>query len=225
MRKVLKHAPTRWLSLHKCLDRSLKLWDGLKSYFLTHYDDEEEVDRAAATLDEQRRTDRYPKRKRYDLKEFTVVQWRLNWAIFRTKAVSWFAATVFAEAFSCFRRSAKKGGPREERLVNVFKNLTTQLYIHFLHAVLPNFDTFNTLLQTEAPMIHRLYPSMIKLYKVRKWLCFKSSKLLKFHHSSQQCIVLYWGKLCIPKLNLFSRVSCPALLSRLHYRMRRASSE
>uniref|UniRef100_H2ZX01 HAT C-terminal dimerisation domain-containing protein n=1 Tax=Latimeria chalumnae TaxID=7897 RepID=H2ZX01_LATCH len=95
--KVLKHVTTRWLSLHKCLEGSLNLWDGLRSYFLTHFE--------------------------------------------------------------------MKGGPRKQRLVTVFKDPTTQLYIHFLHAMLPSFDSFNTLLQTEAPIIHRLYPSMIKLYR------------------------------------------------------------
>ncbi|KAJ8028967.1 hypothetical protein HOLleu_28235 [Holothuria leucospilota] len=39
--KVLKHVPTRWLSLSRCMERALKLWDGLRSYFLsTFYDDD-----------------------------------------------------------------------------------------------------------------------------------------------------------------------------------------
>uniref|UniRef100_H3BC19 HAT C-terminal dimerisation domain-containing protein n=1 Tax=Latimeria chalumnae TaxID=7897 RepID=H3BC19_LATCH len=95
VRKVLKHVTTRWLSLHKCMERSLSLWDGLWSYVLIHFDDDDE----------------------------------------------------------------------STPLRGVFKDPTTQLYIHFLHALLPNFDSFNTQLQTEAPMIHRLYPSMIKLYR------------------------------------------------------------
>lgn len=32
---VLKHCPTRWLSLLKCVDRYLRQYDGLKSYFLS----------------------------------------------------------------------------------------------------------------------------------------------------------------------------------------------
>ena len=40
VRKVFKHVSTRWLSLHKSLERSLDLWDGLRSYFLTYYNDD-----------------------------------------------------------------------------------------------------------------------------------------------------------------------------------------
>ena len=60
--------------------------------------------------------------------------------------------------------SKQKGGPREQRLLKAFTYPTTQLYIHFLHAVMPYFDSFNTLLQSEEPLIHILYPSMLKLY-------------------------------------------------------------
>ena len=42
VRKVLKHVSARWLSLHKCLERVLNLWEGLRSYFLSHYDVEDE---------------------------------------------------------------------------------------------------------------------------------------------------------------------------------------
>ena len=38
----LKHVSTRWLSLHKCLERVLNLWEDLRSYFLSHYDVEGE---------------------------------------------------------------------------------------------------------------------------------------------------------------------------------------
>jgi hypothetical protein len=42
IRKVLKHVSPRWLSLHKRLERILNLWEGLKSYFLSNYDVEED---------------------------------------------------------------------------------------------------------------------------------------------------------------------------------------
>lgn len=38
--KVLKQVKTRWLSLGKCIDCALRLWPGLKSYYLMHFDDD-----------------------------------------------------------------------------------------------------------------------------------------------------------------------------------------
>lgn len=33
--KILKHASTRWLSLEKTIDRTLRQYSGLRSYFLS----------------------------------------------------------------------------------------------------------------------------------------------------------------------------------------------
>ena len=38
VRKVIKHVSTRWLSLGKCLERTLMQWDSLESYFLSYFD-------------------------------------------------------------------------------------------------------------------------------------------------------------------------------------------
>uniref|UniRef100_H3ACJ8 DUF4371 domain-containing protein n=1 Tax=Latimeria chalumnae TaxID=7897 RepID=H3ACJ8_LATCH len=40
IRKVPKHVSTRWLSMSHTLERVLEIWDGLRCYFLTHYDDD-----------------------------------------------------------------------------------------------------------------------------------------------------------------------------------------
>ena len=38
IKKVINHASTRWLSLGKCLERTLMMqWDSLKSYFLSNF--------------------------------------------------------------------------------------------------------------------------------------------------------------------------------------------
>ena len=50
--------------------------------------------------------------------------------------------------------------------MSVFTDPAAKLYVQFLHAVLPAFDQFNVMLQTEAPMIHRLHPAAMKLYTV-----------------------------------------------------------
>ena len=38
IRKVIKHVSTRWLSLGKCIGRTLKQWESLESYFLSYFD-------------------------------------------------------------------------------------------------------------------------------------------------------------------------------------------
>ena len=46
VRKIIKHVSTRWLSLGRCWDRTLKQWDLLESYFLSYFDlDDEPVNR------------------------------------------------------------------------------------------------------------------------------------------------------------------------------------
>ncbi|ELU04954.1 hypothetical protein CAPTEDRAFT_184958 [Capitella teleta] len=80
------------------------------------------------------------------------------------KPMGWSEELLFAEGEDGHRHKAK-GGAREQRLVEAFDQPATKLIVYFLHAVLPNFDQFNLLLQTEAPMVHRLYPAMILLYK------------------------------------------------------------
>ena len=35
---IIKHVSTCWLSLGKCLDRTLTEWDALKSYFVSNFD-------------------------------------------------------------------------------------------------------------------------------------------------------------------------------------------
>ena len=36
--KILKHCSTRWLSLERCVQRTLQQWPALKSYFQSHPD-------------------------------------------------------------------------------------------------------------------------------------------------------------------------------------------
>ena len=106
VRKVIKHVSTRWLSLGKCLERTLKQWDSLESCFLSNFDLED---------DPEDQTD--------------------------------------------------ETGNREKRLVNAFKNTITKLYAMFFQSVIPIFDSFNTFLQSEEPLIHVLHQSAIRLYR------------------------------------------------------------
>ena len=51
IRKVIKHVSTRWLSLGKCIGRTLKQWESLESYFLSYFD--LQVDPTEKALDDQ----------------------------------------------------------------------------------------------------------------------------------------------------------------------------
>ena len=106
VRKIIKHVSTRWLSLGRCLDRTLKQWDSLESYFLSYFDlDDDPVNR-----------DPHDKPS------------------------------------------------RKTRLVQAFKEPDTKLYAMFIQSVIPIFDSFNTFLQSEEPLIHVLFQSGMRLY-------------------------------------------------------------
>ena len=52
----------------------------------------------------------------------------------------------------------------EKRLVNAFKQPVSKLYSMFVQSVISVFDSFNTFLQAEEPLIHILYYSTLRLY-------------------------------------------------------------
>ena len=45
VRKVINHVPTRWLSLGKCLDRTLMQQDPLESNFVSNFDFDDDPDK------------------------------------------------------------------------------------------------------------------------------------------------------------------------------------
>ena len=51
---------------------------------------------------------------------------------------------------------------REESLVNAFKQPVSRLYAMFIQSVIPIFDSFNTFLQNEEPLIQILYHSTLR---------------------------------------------------------------
>ena len=55
---------------------------------------------------------------------------------------------------------------RKKRLVNTFKQHVSQLYAMFVQFVIPIFDSFNTFLQADEPLTHKLYHSSLRLYRL-----------------------------------------------------------
>ena len=46
-----------------------------------------------------------------------------------------------------------------------FKQPVSKLHTIFIQSVIPIFDSFNTFLQAEEPLIHILYHSTLRLYR------------------------------------------------------------
>ena len=65
---------------------------------------------------------------------------------------------------NCTENDPDEKPNREKRLVNVFKQTVSKLYAIFLQSVIPIFDSFNTFVQAEEPLIHILYHSTLRLY-------------------------------------------------------------
>ncbi|XP_005996930.1 uncharacterized protein LOC102351322 [Latimeria chalumnae] len=63
------------------------------------------------------------------------------------------------------KKKKSKVGDKEQRLVERFKDPLTKMYLMFIQAVIPIYDGFNTLLQSEEPLIHKLYPAVMDLYR------------------------------------------------------------
>ena len=103
-RKILKHSSTRWLSLMKCIDRVLRQYDALKSYF-------------SSCLSEKKASDKNKKKSK-----IAILAEQLNDPI-------------------------------------------TKVYMLFLHSVLPVFDSFTALLESEEPLIHKVRECIMKLVK------------------------------------------------------------
>ena len=54
---------------------------------------------------------------------------------------------------------------REKSLVNAFKQPVRELYTMFVQSVMLIFDSLNTFLQVEKPLIHILYCSTLCVYR------------------------------------------------------------
>ncbi len=134
--KVLKHAPTRWLSLGKCLNRLLTLRDPLKRFFREEVKNQKTSSKSS----------------------------ELN---------------------------------RPQRVLQFLNSYTATSYCYFLDYVIASFDTTNTVLQAEKPLIHKLRRILLDLYrgilmKFLKPVAFQGTALLdvkldvSYHQRSEE---------------------------------------
>ena len=54
---------------------------------------------------------------------------------------------------------------RKKRLVDAFKQPVSKLCATFVQSLIAIFDSFNTFLQPEEPLIHIMYHSTLRLYR------------------------------------------------------------
>ena len=57
------------------------------------------------------------------------------------------------------------GKPSRENVLKQFKQPVRKLCVMFVLSVIPIFDSFNTFLQAEEPLIHILYHSTLRLHR------------------------------------------------------------
>ncbi|KAL3199883.1 hypothetical protein MRX96_043712 [Rhipicephalus microplus] len=147
VRNILKHVPTRWLLLGRCLTRLLEQWQPLVSFFLNETKPKSQQHpsflgsyqipkRAAASADVRDEVQRdHQKRKEP-----------------RGKIDATPAKKVKLSSESTGRASLN----REERLLYFLTSNVNFAYGLFLKSVIPVFDKVNAQLQSQAPEIHLL---------------------------------------------------------------------
>lgn len=136
---ILKHCPTRWLSLTTSLKRIVQLWQPLCEYFKSIKHKEEEA-----------------------LKKKTIKQQPQD----ASDAVidSWFHD---ASSSASTRKSEHipPAHSRLDRLVETFCSKRCLVYSSFLLWIMPLFDKYNKLLQKEEPQIHKLNDIYLSLFR------------------------------------------------------------
>lgn len=156
VRKILKHVPTRWLSLGRCLTRLLEQWQPLVSFFLNETKPKSQQrpsflgsyqipKTAAASADVRDEVQRdHQKRKEP-----------------RGKIDATPAKKVKLSSESTGRASLT----REERLLYFLTSDVNFAYGLFLKSVIPVFDKVNAQLQSQAPQIHLLQSLLMQFLR------------------------------------------------------------
>lgn len=160
VRKILKHVPTRWLSLKRCLDRILDQWNPLLSLFkdeivsndsgegtLKNYKIPKHIQSADVSNSE-------PKSKHYDTSSAHSSLKR------KTPSASALRKTIEATGDSTSHVLS-----REERLFMFLSSDLYKSFCLFLSSFMPVFEGPNVVLQSGVPHIHLLRTILEKLLK------------------------------------------------------------
>ena len=148
-KKLLKHCPTRWLSISTTLQRMVELWQPLSTFMQKVK--EEEV--AAAKKKEMSR-----KKKKKSPKQ-------LSEEIINSMFQSSPSASASSSTAQDTQPSNPKTSSRLDRLLEVLKSKRCLIYCSFVLWIMPVFDKFNKCLQKEEPQIQKLNDLYLSLYR------------------------------------------------------------
>ena len=181
--KILKHVSTRWLSLGKCLERLLEQWDALKMFFEQEYEiekkkkekqklasEKKEKKNASSTVTSEKTDKNEEKQKTDKRKDKSKTESRPSGSKTNTVTVSKPSnpSTFMARQASNDKTSKPKQKEvilpsRVERVHRLLSSPKTKLYCLFLKQTIPLFDSFNTFLQSDKPLIYVLRREILAL--------------------------------------------------------------
>lgn len=200
--KILKHVCTRWLSLGTCLQRLISNWTALLNFF------EEEIKNQPkpkpknprlSSFTIPKKVDGEPKKRPMDDQESLPPQKKTKPAashkfsedktLMKTSARS---SKTTEGAATAMKKQVARDPPdcaskspeiRQVRIYGQLLDTRNLANASFLKAVVPVFEKYNKLLQSEKPLIHQLLPILRDLYQTLLRKFIKVSVLTE----AQQC--------------------------------------
>nr|KAG5693497.1 hypothetical protein BaRGS_006487 [Batillaria attramentaria] len=162
--KVLKHVCTRWLSIGRCLQRLIALWQPLQHFFR---DEKEKENKKTGA--QSKKAEVQTKKAEAQTKK-TEVQSRKSVSSGEHSKAQSKTSEVQGSSSSSYSRT---------KVANVYdflKSPTNLLYGHFLVYTLKVFDPVLLQLQAEQPMIHKLRDYLCQLIRdIYARFCLPSS--------------------------------------------------
>lgn len=142
-KQILKHCATRWLSLTTSLQRVMELWKPLVKYF-----NKAKEEASAEAAKKQQKCN-----EKKDAADSVIDSW------FETQTLSSKSTTETSQPTNAFTAG------RLDRIHTVLNSKQSAIYCAFLLWIMPTFDKFNKLLQSEEPQIHKLRDIYLSLYR------------------------------------------------------------
>jgi len=189
IRKILKHVPTRWLSLNKCLGRLVGQWQPLLHYFLKEVKRSGPLECSLVLVKDSRErkikdqisqkrkleneNDIHNKKKQSgEIHKYTVKKTcdEKDKIPNNSKPQKCQSMDVIQKQDTKFKKSEGEKNQnvsvsREEKIFYFLSSEKKRAYCHFLLYIIPDFETKNVILQSAAPHIHKLRDLLLDILK------------------------------------------------------------